>query len=204
MRKEVFLDQLRKGLSALMPDDAEERLTFYSEMIDDRMEEGLSEEEAVASVGSVAEILAQITAESPLSKEEKEPLPQKRKLSAGEIALLVLGSPIWLSLAIAAFAVILSLYVSLWAVLISLWSVFLSCAACFLGGILACVLLLLCCSTASGLLMLAGGLVCAGLSIFLFFGCKAATQGVVLLTKKCTKYFIRKEEAACIWQQRLG
>ena len=45
MRKQEFLAQLRKALSGLPQDEIEERLTFYGEMIDDRMEEGLSEEE---------------------------------------------------------------------------------------------------------------------------------------------------------------
>ena len=40
---ETFLDELRKGLSGLPEEDIQERLSFYSEMIDDGMEEGLSE-----------------------------------------------------------------------------------------------------------------------------------------------------------------
>ena len=59
MRKQEFLAKLRKGLSGLPQDDIEERLIFYSEMIEDRKEEGLSEEEAVAAIGSVDEIVAQ-------------------------------------------------------------------------------------------------------------------------------------------------
>ena len=63
MHKHEFLAQLRKGLSGLPRDDVEERLSFYSEMIDDQMEEGLSEEEAVSAAGSVDEIVAQTIAE---------------------------------------------------------------------------------------------------------------------------------------------
>ena len=110
-----------------------------------------------------------------------------------------LGSPIWLSLGIAAFAVILSLYISLWAVIISLWSVFVSVAACSLGGILACVIFAAGGNGASGAAMLAAGIVCAGLSIFLFYGCKAATAGTLILTKKMALWtkniFIKKEDA---------
>ena len=51
MNKQEFLSRLRKQLRGL--EDREERVTFYSEMIDDRMEDGLSEEEAVAAVGSL-------------------------------------------------------------------------------------------------------------------------------------------------------
>ena len=139
MSKQDFLAQLRKGLSGLPKDDIEERLTFYSEMIEDQMEEGLSEEVAVSAVGSVEEIVKQVVAETPLTKIAKERMKPKRHLRVGEIVLLVLGSPIWLSLAIAAFAVVLSLYISLWAVIISLWAVFFSFAVCFVGGISSCV-----------------------------------------------------------------
>ena len=49
MNKQEFLSQLRKGLAGLPQNDIEERLAFYGEMIDDRIEEGLSEEEAVSA-----------------------------------------------------------------------------------------------------------------------------------------------------------
>ena len=65
MDKQEFLLRLRKELSGLPREDLEERLTFYSEMIDDRMEEGVSEEEAVAAAGSVDEILWQTVEEVP-------------------------------------------------------------------------------------------------------------------------------------------
>lgn len=199
MRKQDFLEQLRKSISGLPQDDIEERLTFYSEMIEDRMEEGLSEEEAVSAVGSVDEIAAQVVAETPLAKIAKKRIKSKRRLSAGEIILLALGSPIWLSLGIAVFALILSLYISLWAVIISLWAVFGSLAVCSVGGVLACVIFTAGGNTASGVAMLSAGIVCAGLSVFMFYGCKAATKGILMLTRKTAIWtgncFVKKEEA---------
>ena len=199
MSKQEFLVQLRKGLSGLPQDDIEERLTFYSEMIEDRKEDGLSEEEAVSVIGTVDEIVAQVLAEIPLVKIAKERIKSKRRLSAGEIVILALGSPIWLSLGIAAIAVIFLLYISLWAVIISLWAVFASFAACSIGGVLACVIFAVGGNGASGLAMFAAGIVCAGLSIFMFYGCKAATDGILILTKKMAiwtkKCFRGKEEA---------
>jgi len=199
MSKQEFLAQLRKGLSGLPQDDIEERLTFYSEMIEDQMEEGISEEEAVSAVGSVEKIVAQTVAEMPLAKIAKERVRAKKRLSAGEIVLLALGSPIWISLGIAAFAVILSLYILLWSVIISLWAVFASLAACSVGGILACVIFVAGGNEASGFAMFAAGLVCAGLTIFMFYGCKAVTDGIVILTKKMAIWikncFVKKEEA---------
>ena len=198
MGKQEFLVQLRKGLSGLPQEDIEERVTCYSEMIDDRMEEGVTEEEAVAAVGSAQEIVAQVVAEIPFAKIAKERMKSKRQLRVGEIVLLVLGSPIWLSLGIAVFAVILSLYISLWAVIISLWAVFASLAACFIGGALACVIFAAGGNGATGVAMLAAGIICAGFSIFMFYGCKVATKGILILTKKIAIWIknclIKKEE----------
>ncbi len=42
---------LENGLKSLPQEDVKERLGFYSEIIDDRMEEGNSEQEAIASIG---------------------------------------------------------------------------------------------------------------------------------------------------------
>ena len=184
MTKQDFLASLGKGLSSLPKDDIEERLSFYSEMIDDRIEEGLTEEEAVIAVGSTQDIVAQVVADTPLAKIAKEKLKPKRRLKVWEIVLLVLGSPIWLSLGISAIAVIFSLYIVLWSVIVSLWAVFASLVGCSIGGALACVILTVGGNGASGLAMLAAGFVCAGLAIFMFYGCKAATKGTLILTKK--------------------
>lgn len=194
MTKLKFLLSLHDKLSALPQDEVEERLNFYSEMIEDRMEEGLSEEEAVSAVGSIDEIAAQILGDNPPAKPEKE---QPKPAKAWTIVLLILGSPIWLSLLIAAFAVILSLYISLWSVVISLWAVFASFIACAFAGILAGLVFAISGHRLSGITMIAAGLVCAGLSILLLFGCKAATEGTAILAKKAVLYvknrFIRKE-----------
>lgn len=82
MNKNEFLVQLRKKLSGLPQDDIEERLIFYSEMIDDHMEEGLSESEAVSAVGDIDEIVKQAIADVPLAKLAKERIRPKRCLKA--------------------------------------------------------------------------------------------------------------------------
>jgi uncharacterized membrane protein len=192
MNKQTFLAQLRKGLSRLPQSDIEERVTFYSEMIDDRMEEGLSEEDAVRAIGSVDAIISQILSDAPPAQKAT-----KKKLGALEIILLVLGSPVWVSLLIAAFAGILSLYASLWAVIVSVWAVFVSLAACALSSIVAGIGFAFSSDGLSGIAMIGAGTVCAGLAIFAYFGCKAATKGTLLLTKKAPVWmkslFTRKE-----------
>jgi len=68
MNKLDFVLQLTEKLNFLPFDEVEERVDFYAEMIDDRMEEGLSEEEAVREIGDLDGIVAQILADTPFSK----------------------------------------------------------------------------------------------------------------------------------------
>lgn len=181
MTKREFLSSLRAYLAGLPTAEADERIRFYREMIDDRMEDGLSEEEAVAAVGSAEEIAVQITAEIPLTKIAKERIKPKRRLAAWEIVLLAIGSPIWLSLLIAVVSVVLSLYLTLWAVVASLWAVFASFVACGVCCVAVGVATLVRGDVLAGGALLGAGFVLAGLSIFVFFGCRAATKGTVWL-----------------------
>ncbi len=198
MTKQEFFAVVRKGLKGIPDADIEERLAFYEEMIDDRMEEGASEEEAVSAIGSADEIVAQIIADIPIAKIAKEKISPKRRLKVWEIVLLALGSPIWLSLMVAAVAVLLSMYAVLWAVVVSLWAVFAALVGGAIGGVTAGIVFVCNGNSLSGVAMLGAGLFCAGLAIFCFFGCKAATQGAVILTQKIglkvKKMLIRKEE----------
>ena len=155
-------------------------------MIDDRTEEGMTEEDAVNEMGSIDGIVEQIISDIPLSRFVKEKMKPKRRLSAWETALLVLGAPVWLPLLIAVFAVLLSLYIVLWSVIISLWAAFVSLALSALGVAAAGAAFAFGTGRLAGIAMLGAGAVCAGLSVFLFFGCKAASKGTVFLTKKLT------------------
>lgn len=194
MTRHEFITALTGRLAHLPWEDVKERVDFYTEAIDDRIEEGLSEEEAVAAVGDPEEIAALIMAEIPWSAPEAPRKEQRRKLGAGEILLLILGSPLWLSLLIAAASVIISLYVSLWAVVISLWAVFVSLLGCALGGVVGGAFLAFI-DTSSGIFLIGAGIFCAGAAIFLFFGCKAATVGTVRLGAYMIKNLFRKRRA---------
>ena len=181
MNKQEFLARLRDGLSGMPRDDVEERIIFYSEMIDDRMEEGLSETEAVGSIGTADDVVSQILTDMPRTRPVKEKIKPERAVRSWEIVLLILGFPVWLPLLIAAFAVILAVFIVMWSAVISLWAVEASLCAGALGGVISAL-------TAHGngnrgIAMLSIGLCCAGLSIFLFFGCKTVTKGILKLTK---------------------
>ena len=184
MTKGEFLAILKRDLACLPQDDIAGHLTFYAEMIDDRMEDGLTEEDAVAGIGNTQEIISQIIADVPLSKLVKEKIKPKKRLVAWEITLLVLGSPLWLSLLIAALSVSFSIFVALWSVIVSLWAVFVSLICCAFGILVGALILAINANALTGIAMIGASFVCGGLSIFFFFLCKAATHGAFWLTKK--------------------
>ena len=193
MNKEQFLTELKNGLSGLPQNDIDERMLFYGEMIDDRMEEGMNEEEAVSGIGSVDEIVSQTISEVPLTKIVKKRMTPERSLQTWEIVLIVLGLPL-----LAAFvAVVLSMYAVIWSLIITLWAVELTFIACALSGIAAAAAYWLHGNLIPGFAMLGAAFLCGGISIFVFFGCLAASKGILHLTGKAAlgikTMFIRKE-----------
>ncbi len=195
MNKEQFLLDLASALSGLPDEDIEQSLEYYSEMIDDRVEDGLSEEEAVADLGSIGEIRAQIIKDTPIAKIVKKRVKTKRALSGLEITLLIVGFPIWFSLLVAAFSAAFSIYISLWAVLISLYAVNVCFFVCPIGGLIAAVADFATGNPAGGLFFLGSSLLCVGIGILWIYLCKWSTRGLVWLGKVSIKsLFIRKEK----------
>jgi len=193
MNKTDFLLALGEGLSGLPYADQEKWMDFYNEAIDDRMEEGVSEEDAVEAVGSVDAIIEQILAQSgPVKKEKK-----KRELKTWHWVLLIAGSPIWFSLLVAAASVVFSLLVAAWAVVIAFYAVAVSLVAVGVASVPLLLLFLYKGDPVAGVFCLGAGLVCAGLGIFWFIGTYYMTKGVIWLCKKLfTALFMRKERAA--------
>ena len=200
MTKHEFITQLRDRLSELPEREVEERLSFYVEMIDDRIEDGRTEQEAVADLGSLDEVVAQIVADIPLLQIAKKRIKPTRRLKAWEIVLLAVGSPVWASLLIAALAVLIALYASFWAIIASLWAAFGSLAGCALGSVVSGLALSMGANLPAGMALIGAGIVCAGLSVLLFFACKAATKGLVVLASKTVlavkRCVIKKEGVA--------
>lgn len=198
MNKQEFFAGLRNALSGLPREDVEERVTFYGEMIDDRIEEGMSEEDAVAGIGPIDEIREQVIADTPIRKLIKEKVKPNRALRVWEIALIILGFPLWFPLIAAAAAVILALYIVLWSLVISLWAIVVSFWAGSLAGLAAGAVCFVRGDNAAALVLIGSALIIAGLSIFLFFGCAAASKGMFRLTKKAglgiKSRFVRKED----------
>ena len=174
-------------------------------MIDDRIEEGLAEEDAVSQIGDVQTVINNILAELPQKAPEKTdgeqakqvitkvdkpthhkeaPKKEKKRMEPWQILLLVLGFPLWLPLLAVAFSLVITLIAVLWSVVATLWGALFGTLA---GTGLGCILFGLGCIVAGnwimGVALLGAGMCCAGLAIFSFYGCIYATKGAAWLTK---------------------
>ena len=184
MQKAEFLLKLKNGLSGLPHEDIDERLSFYEEMINDKIEEGMSEQDAVKELGTIDDIVSQTVSDIPLGKRVKEKIKPKRTLKAWEIVLIVLGSPVWVPVLISLFAVILFLYICMLAVAISLFAVDVSFLAVFLGCVASSVIFISVNRFMLAAVCFFAGLLFAGLTIFMFYGCIYVSKGLLIMIKK--------------------
>ena len=158
MTKQEFLRQLEAELSGLPEGDIDEQLRFYSEMIDDRMEDGLTEEESVRQIGDPHEIAQRIISETPISRLVKEKVKNRAPLGTLAIVLLVLGFPLW---------------ATNFAVAVSAPALLVGSVMMFVRG-----------NIAQGFLAIGAAMVAAGLAILMFFAFKALTKAVAIIIRR--------------------
>ncbi len=181
MNKSEFLERLNELLNVLPEDERERSVDYYSEMIDDRIEDGEDEETAVAGVGSPEDAAEEIIQNIPLSAAVKR-RAKNRRISPWTVVFAVMASPIWLPLLIVVFAVVLSVYISIWAVVISFAAAAAGIAAGAAGGAGTAVIMFAANEFKDGLFMFGCALMLAGITVFAFFGVKQLIRWVVRLT----------------------
>ena len=198
MNKLIFEKELSSKLSKLPKLEREEHINFYLEMIDDRIEDGMSEQEACEQIGDIAEIAENIIQNVSLFKIAKENIKPKRKLKTWEIILIICGFPVWFPIIVSLIAVVISLYAVLWSLVISCYAVFASLIAASFAGIVSGICYSIALSNGGYLTIAFLGVACIGLSILVLYGCKYATIGTIKLSKKMVlwtkKLFLRKDK----------
>lgn len=178
MTKEKFLNELRRRLKGLPREDIDSRIEFYSEMIDDRIEYGLIEEEAIDEIGSVDDVVAQIAKDTPFMHLVKEKVKPKRKISAVEIILLIVCFPFWFPLAVMACVFIAVAYMLMWVGVIVTYAIEAGLIGTAIYGLIAIA------TTGFNPAFIGVTLVALGLAIVMAFACIAATKGSFRLTKR--------------------
>ena len=66
MNKHEFFGLLFRRLNKLPQSEIQKTVDYYNEIICDRMEDGMTEEEAVAALGNIDEIISNVMYEQPI------------------------------------------------------------------------------------------------------------------------------------------
>lgn len=165
MTKQLFLNELSAALHGLSREERYRTLSYYDELIDDRVEDGQSEE-AVESLGSPEQIAREI-----LGEEEPAPSTSKGR-KVWLIVLLVLGFPLWGSLLLTAAILLLCVYICLFLPVFLLGVLALVCLASALIGVVG-----------TPFLIMDVGLLTGGLPAGLFqLGLSVALLGLAVLS----------------------
>ena len=192
MTKKEFMDALSWQLKALPKKEKKSSLSDYEEMIGDRIEDGMSEEAAVAAAGTPEEAAEEIFKGLSLIDKARMTISKggrTRNATKTEKVLFWLSLPILIPLVIAAVSIGLTLFIVSWALFISWCAVV---AAFTLGGIGAVALGIAALARgdlAGGLLYAGAGLACAGVGLILITTVKPLFKFI----KKTVKFSIHKE-----------
>lgn len=184
MTKKQFLDELRSKLVGLPKADIDERISFYEEMINDRMDEGKSEEEAVNDIGTVDEVIKQIAKDTPLVSLVKHKMTPKRRLRGWEVVLIILGFPLWFPLLITGLVLLFVGFILMWTGAIVTYAVETSLiAACFMGLLSFFLGYFDGGGITANLPYLGISMMCFGGAIMFGFACYGVTRGMIKATR---------------------
>lgn len=194
MNKAEFLAEIRRKIQGLPQSDIEKFLDYYAEMVDDYTEDGHTEEEAIRELGSVEQIVEQILKETPLPRLVQEKVRPTRALRAGEIILLLLGSPLWVPMVLAVLALFFGAYVLLWAAVAVLYAIDLSAFACGAAGVFSILPFALSGNLLQGIFLLGVGLIGIGVGLLFLFVCNK----VAVLILRSSKWLLLRVKHAFV------
>ena len=181
MNKEEFLKELRSHLKGLSQEDINERISFYSEMIDDRVDEGKTEAQAIEELGGVDKVIDDILKDTPLLKLVKERTKPKRALRAWEIIFLILGFPLWFPLFLVFVILCLVGYLLVWVWVLVSYAIEAAFMAGSVWGFVGFVTFLA--NGTFSMTYLGAGILGLGLSFLFIFACIGTTKATILLSK---------------------
>ena len=181
MTKNAYLSELADRLRQLPQSEIDKSIAYYSEIIDDRMEEGCSEEEAVNGLEAPVTAAERILQDAPLGMLVRERIRPNQAVSGWIIALLVIGFPVWFPLLLAAAGIVFAMYVVVWSLVFAFF------ASTFAVGTASLAVLITAFVRAgegAGLIFALLGVGLLGIGCFILMGLATwmAASGVVRLT----------------------
>lgn len=137
MKRDDFFTLLSEKISPLPAEERNKLYEYYNEIILDKKDAGIDEDTIIASFGDIDEIAARVLSEYPELKAGQQPVhhqqpvmppnppstPKQRSAAVNVLIMigLILGSPVWLSLILAAAVVLLSVIITIAALVIAFW-----------------------------------------------------------------------------------
>lgn len=213
MTKAQFLTKLRYGISSLSQNDIKRWTDYYSEMIDDRIEDGMSEEDSVLAMGNIDDIIAQILRdEGVLNPNENESKKDKTTLwgkirnlwnkyvndenRIWVILVLILAVPLWVPVVAGLIGVVVGVVVGIAGGLlggtVALFAGVVSVAAAVYGTSIAMFVNSVMCIIKGIVIISTGGVVAESI---LFFGLACVFMGISILifvlANVCVKLIIK-------------
>ncbi|MEG2387209.1 MAG: DUF1700 domain-containing protein [Clostridia bacterium] len=178
MNKDEFLKELSRALEGFSAVERKKSIGFYRELLEDRMEEGMSEAQAVANLEPVSVIAARLREGQVLQK-------PRRHVS---VFMLILATPFL----IVVVAVVFALLASVWAVAVALAAaevaLIVSGVGCLVAGALRAFTML-----PTGLVLMGAGLIVGGIGLL----CAPLMRGLLnqmvrlsVLTARAMKHLI--------------
>lgn len=200
MNKAEFLKELKDSISDMPYSEVEKTLSFYAENIDDRMEDGMSEDEAVFCLGDIDAIAKEIRVDLPITTLIGKKVKQSRDRASNKtlwIVLAICGIPFWLPIASAFTVTVLAVYFSIWAVIISIYAVVFAFAFAAIGSVLAGIICMFTAGFYQGAILIGSSLCLAGLFMMtvrpMFWLCKKMVRLTGTFFKWVKSLFVSKE-----------
>ncbi len=200
MTKEMFESALRTCLEnrRLPKEEIDRSVEFYLEMIDDRMEDGMGEAEAVAALGSPEEITEQILSEQAwytLFRSKVKDTYEKSKAPAKKVLFWAL-SPLWICLLVTVGVLLFCLSVIEGVILLASVAAVVGIGAGGIAGIgLGILLFVQMVNPATALALFGIGLFLMGLLILLLLPAKVTISNLWKLHK-----FLRQTLKKAAWR----
>ncbi len=199
-----FLIELKNRLSHLPISETGKVLSYYSECLQDRIEDGMTEEEAIKSFESIDEIVRNLEEEIPLSAVVKDKVINKTTKNKNRteativitILALILTSPIWLIILALLFCIAVALMAVLWSIPVIIVSMYVSLYPVAISGIFFGFTRMFTVSFPTGLAYLGIGVASAGLAIMLLMPIIVGLKGFLKINiypfKKLKQWLIRR------------
>lgn len=206
MLKQEFITRLSRCLASLPEEERQNTLEFYIEQIDDRIDDGMREDQAVASLEAPEDIAANILAEreevyvSPFV-EKTATVMKKRGNRIALIVILILTAWLWIPLGLGIVGTLVGVYVALWCALIgfAVGGIGLAVGFCALVGMGFSILPT---SIGAAVSHFGAGLVCLGLGIICgiiaIYGAKWLIKATVSIFKGIGSLFAKKRRSELV------